>query len=94
MNVAEEMNDVLGPGQQGQIALNDNTVETVVYKYQEAMEELLEGFHGLPPQMFGCIPKSSALAPVESTVHSLGCTNPSPWDFKGSVRSDVDVLAE
>ena len=31
MHVAEEVDDVLGPCQQGQVALDDDAVETVVY---------------------------------------------------------------
>src|SRR5438445_1218911 len=68
MHVAEEMHDVLRPGQQGQVSLDDDAVETVIYKNQEALKELREGFHRSPP--------SDALAgyqnhlsgrPVEST---------------------------
>ena len=44
MHVAEEMHDMLGPGQQRQIALDNDAVETVVYKNQEAFEKLGEGF--------------------------------------------------
>jgi len=47
-NVAEEMHDVLGPGQQRQVSLDDDAVETVIYKNQEACKELREGFHRLP----------------------------------------------
>jgi hypothetical protein len=31
MHVAEEMDDVLRPRQQGQVTLNDDAIETVVY---------------------------------------------------------------
>ena len=34
MHIAEEMDDVLGPRQQRQVALDDDAVETVVYKSQ------------------------------------------------------------
>ena len=37
MHVAEEVHDVRGPRQQWQISLNDDTVEAVIYKYQEAL---------------------------------------------------------
>src|SRR5580658_1695620 len=50
MHVAEEMDDVFGTGQQGQVPLDDDAVETVVYKNQEAFKKLLEGFHRSPPQ--------------------------------------------
>src|SRR5437660_588837 len=49
MHVAEEMDDVLGPRQQRQIFLDDDTVETVVYKSQQAAEQLAEGFHRSSP---------------------------------------------
>jgi len=45
MHVAEEMHDVLGPRQQRQVSLDDDAVETVVYKSQQAAEQLAEGFH-------------------------------------------------
>ena len=32
--VAKEMHDVLGPGEQWQVSLDDDSVETVVYKEQ------------------------------------------------------------
>jgi hypothetical protein len=49
MHVAEEMDDMLGSGQQRQVALNDDPVKTVIYKNQEALKELREGFHRSPP---------------------------------------------
>src|SRR6266436_3986349 len=62
MHVAEEMHDGFRTGQQRQVALDDDAVETVIYKNQEALKELREGLHRSPPQMFGWIPKSSVLA--------------------------------
>jgi len=50
VHIAEEMNDVLGTGQQGQVPLDDDSVETVVYKNQEAFKKLRKGFHRSPPQ--------------------------------------------
>jgi hypothetical protein len=50
MHVAEEMDNVFGTGQQGQVPLDDDAVETVVYKNQEACKKLLEGFPRSPPQ--------------------------------------------
>jgi len=43
VDVAEEMNDMLGASQQGQITLDDDTVETVVYQNQQAAQQLGEG---------------------------------------------------
>src|SRR5580698_4248521 len=50
VHVAEEMDDVFGTGQQGQVPLDDDAVETVVYKNREACKKLLESFHRSPPQ--------------------------------------------
>jgi len=44
LHVAEEMDDVPGPRQQRQVSLDDDTVETVVYKSQQAAEQLAEAF--------------------------------------------------
>jgi len=49
MDVAEEMHDMLGAGEQGQIALDDDTVETMVYKNQQAAQPLVKGFHRSSP---------------------------------------------
>jgi len=49
MHVAEEIDDVLRPRQQRQVALNDDAVETVVYKSQQAAKQLGEGFHRFSP---------------------------------------------
>src|SRR5580698_8152437 len=84
VHLAEEMHNVLGPGRQRQVSLNDNAVETVIYKNQEAFKELREGFHRSPPRMFGSIPKSSVLATggIKRPHHPVPTL--SPWDFKGA----------
>jgi 23S rRNA-intervening sequence protein len=48
--VAKEMDDILRPGQQGNVSQNDDTVETVVYKSQQAAKQLCEGFHRSSPE--------------------------------------------
>src|ERR1700691_436176 len=58
VHIAEEIHDVFGTTQQRQVSLNDNAVETLIYKEQEAFKELREGFHRSSPQMFGWIPTS------------------------------------
>jgi len=50
VQVAEEMDDVFGTGQPRQVSLDDDAVETVISKNQEAFKELREGFHRSPPQ--------------------------------------------
>ena len=62
MHVAEKMYDVFGPGRQRHVPLDDDAVETVIYKDQEAFKKLRKGFHRSPPQMFGWIPRSSVRA--------------------------------
>jgi len=47
VHVAEEMDDVLGPRPRRQVALDDDAVETRVYKSQQAAEQLAEGSIGL-----------------------------------------------
>jgi hypothetical protein len=49
VHVAEQVHDVLGPGQQWQIPLDDDAVETVISKNQEALKKLRESFHRSPP---------------------------------------------
>jgi len=45
-HLAKEMNHLLGPRQAAQIAVDDDSVEAVVYKEQKLTKELLEQFHG------------------------------------------------
>src|SRR6266496_5335804 len=48
-HVAEEIDDVCVAAQQRQVALDDDAVETVVNKDQEAFQQLREDFHRSPP---------------------------------------------
>jgi hypothetical protein len=59
---AEKMHDVFGTGQQGQVSLDDDAVETVASKNQEACKKILAGFIGRLLRRFGWIPKSSVQA--------------------------------
>src|SRR6185437_214172 len=45
LHIAEEMDNVLRACQQRQVALNDNAIETVIYKSQQAAKQLVERFH-------------------------------------------------
>jgi len=45
VQIAEEVDDVLRPGQQGDVAENDNAVEAMVYKSQQAAKQRREQFH-------------------------------------------------
>ena len=87
MHIAEKMHDVFGTGQQRHVPLDDDTVETVMYKNQEAFQQLREGFHRSPPQMFWSDNQNHlSRRPVESTRHSLCFAIPSPRDFKGAAH--------
>jgi hypothetical protein len=64
VHVAEEMDHMLGAGQQRQISLDDDAVETMVYKSQQAAEQLAEGFHRSAPGALSTT-RSSANGPME-----------------------------
>ena len=53
MYVAEKMHDVLRAGQQRQIPLNNDAVETVIYKDKEAFKQLREGLPWSPLRCSG-----------------------------------------
>ena len=90
MHVAEKMHDVFGPGQQRHVPLDDDAVETVIYKNQEAFQELREGFHRSPPQIFWSDNQNHlSWRPVESTACSVCFAIPSPRDFKGAALDYV-----
>ena len=46
-DLTEEVHDLTGPGEPGQITVNDDTVETVVDEHEQIAEQLGEQFHGL-----------------------------------------------
>jgi hypothetical protein len=45
VHVAEEIDDVLRTSEQWEITLDDDAIETVVYKSEQAGKQLVEGFH-------------------------------------------------
>jgi hypothetical protein len=45
VHVAEEIDDVRRTSEQGEITLDDDAIETVVYQSQQAGKQLVEGFH-------------------------------------------------
>ena len=92
VHIAEEIHDMLRACQHRQVSLDHDAVETVIYKDQEAFKELRKGFHRSPPQMVWLDTKIICLA--TGGINPLQHPTPSPWDFKGCVRSDVDELAE
>ena len=67
VHVAEEMDDVLRPRQQREVALNDDAIETVVYKPEQAAKQLVKGFHRSSPLMRASATRSCARRLVETT---------------------------
>ena len=57
VHITEEMHDMLRARQHRQVSLDDDAVETVIYKNQEAFKELREGFHRSPPQRVWLVTK-------------------------------------
>jgi hypothetical protein len=48
-NLANEMNYLLRPGQPAEVAVDDNPVEAVIYKNQQAAKQLCESLHRSSP---------------------------------------------
>ena len=67
VHIAEEMDDVRRPRQQGKVALNDDAIETVVYKPEQAAKQLVKGFHRSSPLMRASATRSCARRLVETT---------------------------
>src|SRR5215472_3603181 len=65
VDVAEEVDDVFGAGEQGQMTEDDDTVETVVYQGQQAAKQLCKDLHRSSPVVLGSATRSSARRPVE-----------------------------
>ncbi len=67
VHVAEEMDDVLGSRQQREIALDDDAIETVIYKGEQAAKQLAKGFHRSSPLMLATATRSCVRRLVETT---------------------------
>ena len=67
VDIAQEMDHVFGARQQRQIALDDDAVETVVYKSQQAAQQLGEGFHRSCWMRLPLTTRSSVRAPMASS---------------------------
>jgi hypothetical protein len=46
---SNEMNYLLGPGQPAKVAVDDNAVEAVIYKNEQAAKQLCESLHRSSP---------------------------------------------
>src|SRR5438105_13475926 len=60
----EEVDYLFGPRQAAEIAIDDDTVEAVVYKYEQAVEQFCKDLHRSPPD-FALTTRSSVRRPVE-----------------------------
>ncbi|HVT43456.1 MAG TPA: hypothetical protein VMT00_03620 [Thermoanaerobaculia bacterium] len=49
VDVTEEVDDVLGTGEQRQVSKDNDAIETVVYESNEAAEQLRKGVHRSSP---------------------------------------------
>lgn len=73
MDVPEEVDDVLFTRQKRQIPLNDDAIETVIYKDEQAAKQLAEGFHRSPPVMRASATPSSVRRLVETRSVEYRC---------------------
>src|SRR5206468_2574830 len=89
VHVAEEMDDVLGSGQQGQIALDDDAIETVIYKGEQAAKQLAKGFHRSSPLMLASATRSC----VRRLVETISFDHPYP-DSDRNVRSTRSFITK
>ncbi len=48
-DLAEEIDHLLGTGQPAEVAVDDDAVEAVVYKNEQAAKQLCEQLHRSPP---------------------------------------------
>ena len=89
VHVAEEMHDVLRTGQEGEIALNDDAIETVVYKLEQAAKQLVKGLHRSAPLMLASATRSS----VRRLVETRSFEN-RHLDSDGNVRSTPSFITK
>ena len=48
-NLTEKVDHLLGPRQAAEVAMDDDAVEAMVYKNEQAVEQLCEDLHRSPP---------------------------------------------
>jgi len=71
--VAEEVHQVLRSCQQREVPLDDDAIETVVYKQEQAAKQLVEGFHRSSPVMRASAIPSCARRLVETRLFAHRC---------------------
>src|SRR4029077_3631801 len=65
-DLAHEMNHLFGPGQTAEVAVDDNAVEAVIYKNEQAAKQLCESLHRSSPSVLVSTTRSSDRRPVVS----------------------------
>ncbi len=63
---AKKVDDVLGAGELGQIAKDDDAIETVIYQGQQAAKQLCKGLHRFLPLTLALRTRSSDREPLSS----------------------------
>jgi hypothetical protein len=71
MNIAEEVDDVLRAGEQGQMTEDDDAIETVVYQGQQAAKQLCKDLHRFLPLTLALTTRSSDKEPVEIKISNV-----------------------
>jgi hypothetical protein len=84
MHIAGKMHDVFGTGQQRHVPLDDDTVETVIYKTRKPFNSSAKVSISRLLRLLAGHQNHLSWRPVESTGYSLCFAIPSPRDFKGA----------
>jgi hypothetical protein len=71
LHLVEEVDDVLRAGEQGQMAEDDDTIETVVYQGQQAAKQLCKGLHRFLPVTLASRTRSSGKEPMEVKISNM-----------------------
>ena len=86
VDVAEKMDDVLLARQEREVALNNDAIETVGYKDEQAAKQLVEGVHRSSPVMRASATQSSVRRLVETRSFDHRC-------WTGAAAFDAPPLA-
>jgi hypothetical protein len=68
-NLMEEVDHLLGPRKTAEVAVDDDTVEAVVYQNKQAVEQLCEQLHRSPP---GIVCRNKIIGQAPGGVNSAG----------------------
>src|SRR5438128_2293048 len=71
VDVTEEVDNVLGAGEQGQMTEDDDTIETVVYQGQQVAKQLCKGLHRFLPLILAATTRSSDKEPMEIKISNV-----------------------